>query len=92
MRERDRMTIERFCPGPPRWECPWRPGRVRGGFVMMEIVALPKERWKGTVIPLAVRSDSWYGFDTCCYTNNDIARREVRINLGFFFHREGRRS
>ena len=29
------------------------------------------------------------GFDTCCYTNDDIARREVRINLGFFFHREG---
>ena len=32
------------------------------------------------------------GFDTCCYTNNDIGRREVRINLGFFFHREGRRN
>ena len=24
-------------------------------------------------------------------TNNDIGRREVRINLGYFFHREGRR-
>ena len=32
------------------------------------------------------------GFDTCCYTNNDIGRREVRINLGYFFHREGRRN
>ncbi len=32
------------------------------------------------------------GFDTCCYTNNDIGRREVRVNLGYFFHREGRRS
>ena len=31
------------------------------------------------------------GFDTCCYTNNDIGRREVRINLGYFFPREGRR-
>lgn len=31
------------------------------------------------------------GFDTCCYTNNDIGRREVRINLGYFFHREGRK-
>ena len=31
------------------------------------------------------------GFDTCCYTNADIARREVRINLGYFLHREGRR-
>ena len=30
------------------------------------------------------------GLDTCCYTNDDIGRREVRINLGFFFHREGR--
>ena len=32
------------------------------------------------------------GFDTCCYTNDDIGRREVRINLGYFFHREGRRG
>lgn len=31
------------------------------------------------------------GFDTCCYTNNDIGRREVRLNLGFFFHRDARR-
>ena len=31
------------------------------------------------------------GFDTCCYTNADIARHEVRINLGYFFHREPRR-
>lgn len=31
------------------------------------------------------------GFDTCCYTNNDIDRREVRINLGYFFHRDARR-
>jgi len=31
------------------------------------------------------------GFDTCCYTNNDIERREVRINLGYFLNREGRR-
>ncbi len=31
------------------------------------------------------------GFDTCCYTNNDIKRREVRINLGYFFHREEQR-
>lgn len=31
------------------------------------------------------------GFDTCCYTNNDIGRREVRINLGYLFNREGKR-
>ena len=29
------------------------------------------------------------GFDTCCYTNDDINRREIRFNLGYFFHREG---
>ena len=28
------------------------------------------------------------GLDTCSYTNNDIGRREVRLNLGYFFHRE----
>ena len=31
------------------------------------------------------------GLDTCCYTNDDIGRREVQINLGYFFHREGSR-
>ena len=31
------------------------------------------------------------GFDSCCYTNNDIGRHEVRINLGYFFHREEKR-
>ena len=31
------------------------------------------------------------GFDTCCYTNNDIGRREVRINLGYLFNRDGKR-
>lgn len=31
------------------------------------------------------------GFDTCCYTNNDIGRREVRLNFGYFFHRDERR-
>ena len=31
------------------------------------------------------------GLDTCCYTNDDIGRREVRINLGYFLNRNGRR-
>ena len=31
------------------------------------------------------------GLDTCFYTNNDIGRREVRINLGYFFHKDARR-
>lgn len=30
------------------------------------------------------------GFDKCCYTNKDIERREVRFNLGYFFHVNGR--
>ena len=25
------------------------------------------------------------GLDTCCYTNHDVERREVRLNLGYFF-------
>ncbi|MBR5059963.1 MAG: GNAT family N-acetyltransferase, partial [Clostridia bacterium] len=24
------------------------------------------------------------GFDSCCYTNNDIERKEVRFNMGWF--------
>lgn len=28
------------------------------------------------------------GFDTCCYSNNDIARREVRFNLGYFIRED----
>ena len=24
------------------------------------------------------------GFDTCCYANNDIARHEIRFNMGYF--------
>ena len=24
------------------------------------------------------------GFDSCCYTNRDIERREVRFNMGWF--------
>ncbi len=32
------------------------------------------------------------GFDTCCYTNDDIGRREIRLDLGYFFHRQARRA
>ena len=31
------------------------------------------------------------GFDTCCYTNDDIGRREIRFNMGYFFNREAKR-
>ena len=27
---------------------------------------------------------SLIGFDSCCYTNNDVERREVRFNMGWF--------
>ncbi|MBO2516600.1 MAG: N-acetyltransferase [Clostridiales bacterium] len=30
------------------------------------------------------------GFDTCCYTNRDIERKEVRFDLGYFFDMKGR--
>jgi hypothetical protein len=29
----------------------------------IEIVALPKDKWKGTTIPLTTRSDSYYDFE-----------------------------
>lgn len=28
------------------------------------------------------------GYDTCCYTNRDIERKEVRFNFGYFFDKE----
>ena len=31
------------------------------------------------------------GFDSCCYTNRDVERREIRFTMGFFMdQREGR--
>ena len=27
------------------------------------------------------------GFDSCCYTNSDVERHEVRLDLGYFLHR-----
>ena len=31
------------------------------------------------------------GFDTCCYTNADIERHEVRLDLGYFLNRDAKR-
>ena len=28
------------------------------------------------------------GFDTCCYSNRDVERKEVRINMGFFLRQK----
>lgn len=30
------------------------------------------------------------GFDTCCYGNRDVERKEVRINMGYFLRRKGK--
>ena len=31
------------------------------------------------------------GFDSCCYTNLDVERHEIRFDFGYFLHkREGR--
>lgn len=33
------------------------------------------------------------GFDSCCYTNIDVERREIRFDFGYFLHKhEGRHS
>ena len=31
------------------------------------------------------------GFDSCCYTNIDVERQEVRFNFGYFLHKNGGR-
>lgn len=70
-----------------------------------EIIELPKENGEGVAIPLVTKSDSFYDLkiepmdSSGCKislikkraANNDIKRREVRINLGYFFNREDRR-
>lgn len=32
------------------------------------------------------------GFDSCCYTNHDIDRKEVRMNLGYFLEKKDKLS
>ena len=29
------------------------------------------------------------GYDTCCYTNSDVERRELRLRFGNFLHMHG---
>ncbi len=31
------------------------------------------------------------GFDSCCYTNIDVERQEVRFDFGYFLHKNGER-
>ena len=31
------------------------------------------------------------GFDSCCYTNRDVERQEVRFNFGYFLHKNAGR-
>ena len=31
------------------------------------------------------------GFDSCCYTNRDVERQEIRFDFGYFLHKNGGR-
>ena len=31
------------------------------------------------------------GFDSCCYTNRDVERHEIRFDFGYFLHKNGGR-
>ncbi len=50
------------------------------GPIMKEhaILELDRERWKGCPLPVS------YTADSCCYTNRDLERKEVRFNMGWF--------
>ena len=70
-----------------------------------EIIPLPKEQAKrqgrrAIILETQscnVRAIAFYlsqgfeliGFDSCCYSNIDVEKHEVRVNLGFFFHKWG---
>jgi len=44
----------------------------------MEIIFLPKEKWKGTIIPLVTRSDSYYDVEISPLDENGCSIRLVR--------------
>lgn len=68
-----------------------------------EIIPLPKEQAKrqgrrAIILETQscnVRAIAFYlsqgfeliGFDSCCYSNIDVEKHEVRVNLGFFLHK-----
>ena len=54
--------------------------RKKGGKVNMhyDIVALPKDQWKGTAIPLSTRSDSYYDFEMSPLTSEGCTVSIVR--------------
>lgn len=31
------------------------------------------------------------GYDSCCYTNLDVERHEIRFDFGYFMHKRGNR-
>ena len=35
-----------------------------------EIIALSKDKWKGTIIPMTIRSDSYYDFEIRTFDKN----------------------
>ena len=44
----------------------------------IKIVALPKDKWKGTPIPLVTRSDSYYDFEISLLDRDGCSVRIVR--------------
>ena len=74
-----------------------------GTRLMNRVKELAKEQGRRAIIletqSCNVRAIAFYkamgfemiGFDTCCYTNCDIERKEVRFNLGFFLDKRNGR-
>ena len=58
-----------------------------------EISAFPKDKWKGTIIPMTIRSDSYYDFEIRPFDKNGcrismVNRRSfiIRKNMIFRIH------
>ena len=56
----------------------------------IEIVALPKEQWKGAVVPLVTRSDSYYDFEIKQLDNDgckiELVKRKAESEIGVEFY------
>ena len=85
------------------WEGAEAYGVISGEGEMLACIEVCPEEWsnrlmvtelwvcEGAIAFYLRQGFELIGFDTCCYTNDDPGRREVRLDLGYFFHREGRR-
>ena len=62
-----------------------------------QIIPLPKEEWQGTHVPIRYTTEEYYdlettvGNDSCCYTNIDVERHEIRFDFGYFLHKNSGR-